>query len=407
MDNRNDLQWRPEDWEHTLGHLRKAERLLMLKTWGVGIAVAGTVVTAAALYFQPESIADVPEVADRVEAVESAQPAAASAAVTASESEVASGSVDAAVDAASASIAWAEAVEVSEAAEVLSRGLSEIPANIPATPAPATPAPVTPAPVAAAPANAAFTSAATGSNRELRQAILEADAEAEVEIENALSLLERLGPMRISHNELPLLGRQQLEGVDQVVEAKRNLLPLRLSALPVQKGLSIECPVTVGWLAQTRVELTPGLNVATAPVQWSAWHPGDVFGAPPMWRQAHSDLAIASQLTVSGMKALGPLLEVGVSAGLQHEMARRLDHGIWDPDANDWSTLLQSRVWGRVEEASPWSAVAALRLDYAVAPEWKAVVHVGRTLAPDLSQKQPAIDVSTSTPLWVQIGIQR
>ena len=73
MDNRNDLQWRPEDWEHTLGHLRKAERLLLLKTLGVGSAVVGTVATGAVLYLQPE-VAEPQLSAAAIEVVTSVEP---------------------------------------------------------------------------------------------------------------------------------------------------------------------------------------------------------------------------------------------------------------------------------------------------------------------------------------------
>ena len=71
MDNRNDLQWRPEDWQHTLGHLRRAERLLAFKTWGLGTAVVGAVATGTALYMQPEAPAEDVTVAtvEQVEAV--------------------------------------------------------------------------------------------------------------------------------------------------------------------------------------------------------------------------------------------------------------------------------------------------------------------------------------------------
>jgi hypothetical protein len=423
MDNRNDLQWRPEDWEHTLGHLRKAERLLLLKTWGVGTAVAGTVVTAAAVYFQPEPISDAPVVTNRIEAVEAVQPI----------------DVDAAANAASVSTTWAEAVEAAEAAEaeeVALLGDSEIPENATATPAPSTPALAVPvqadlvsavptpanaepkAAVPEAPRPAEYRSdsplATTMSNRELRQAILEtesatdaaADAAGDVEFEQALSLLERLAPAHLAHGEIPQFNQANKE-LSNVIVADRNVPPLRLSALPVQKGIALESPVTVGWAGGARLELTPGLSLATAPVQWTAWHPGEAFGSPSELRQVHSDLAIRSHAIVSGMKALSPVLEVGISVGVQVELTRRMDHGNWNPDANAWDEVFESDVWGRVEEANPWSAVAGLRLDYAVAPEWKIVAQAGWTMASDLARKQPAIDVSTSSPVWIQIGIQR
>lgn len=396
MDKRNDLKWRPEDWEHTLGHLRKAERLLLLKTWGIGTAVAGTVATAAVVYFQPEPISDTPEVTDRIEAVEAVQPI----------------DVDAAVDAASTSITWAEAFDAAEAEEVAPSGDSEIPKNMPATPALPNAAPKATLPEAPRPAEyrSDFSSVTTGSNRELRHAILEtdvvADAVADVEFEMAMSALERLAPAHLAHNEIPQFCQAHQE-LSNVIVADRKVPPLRLSALPVRKGVALESPVTVGWAGGARLELTPGLSLVTAPVQWTAWHPGEAFGSPSELRQVHSDLAIRSHAIVSGMKALSPVLEVGVSAGVQYELTRRMDYGTWNPDANAWDEVFESDVWGRVEEANPWSAFAGLRLDYAVAPEWKIVAQAGWTMASDLARKQPGIDVSTSSPAWIQIGIQR
>jgi hypothetical protein len=244
----------------------------------------------------------------------------------------------------------------------------------------------------------------------LRQAILETDAEADavadVELEKALSLLERLAPAHLAHSEIPQFNQANKE-LSNVIVADRKVPPLRLSTLPVLKGIALESPITVGWAGGARLELTPGLSLATAPVQWTAWHPGEAFGSPSELRQVHSDLAIRSHAIVSGMKALSPVLEVGVSAGVQYELTRRMDYGTWNPDANAWDEVFESDVWGRVEEANPWSAFAGLRLDYAVAPEWKIVAQAGWTMASDLARKQPAIDVSTSSPAWIQIGIQR
>ena len=124
-------------------------------------------------------------------------------------------------------------------------------------------------------------------------------------------------------------------------------------------------------------------------------------------RQVHSDLAIRSHAILSSMMALSPVLEVGTAVGVQYELTRRMDYGVWNADANAWSEVIESNVWGRVEEANPWSVLAGLRLDYAVAPEWKVVAQFGWTVASDLARKQPAIDVSNSSPAWIQIGIQR
>ena len=412
MDNRNDFQWRPEDWEHTLGHLRKAERLLWLKTWGVGTALVGTVVTSTVLYLQPgvEDSNTSTKVTHRIEAIETVQPDApaplaplappvpptAPAAPVAHEVKIATSTVNATADAASAVANWEEAIEAIEARDEPQRGSSEISEDIQAIPAAAIPSPIDQLQAAN---RADSPSNTTGPSRDVRQ--------VDVEIEGAMTLLERLGPSHLAHSEIPLFSHVQKEGLNNRVVADRKSPPLRLSALPVQKGIALERPITVGRIGGGRMEMTPGVSIATASVQWAAWHPGEIFGAPSEWRQVHSDLAIRSQAILSGMMALSPVLEVGVSAGVQCELTRRMEHGIWNPDANAWDEVFESNVWGRVDEANPWSAIAGLRLDYAVAPEWKVVAQVGRTMASDLARKQPAIDVSKSTPLWIQIGIQR
>lgn len=184
-------------------------------------------------------------------------------------------------------------------------------------------------------------------------------------------------------------------------------VPARLSVLPVQRGVLVESPHTVAHAGPVRIELTPGLSLVTEQAQWSAWHPAPVYGSPDVLRRVTSDFAIQSQLTLSGMMPIGHLVELGVTAGLKHELTRRMDHGVWNADANAWEEVIDSEVWGRVEEANPWSALLGLRMDYAVAPEWKVVAHIGWSAQGDLQRKQPAIEVLSPSPLWLQFGIQR
>ena len=184
-------------------------------------------------------------------------------------------------------------------------------------------------------------------------------------------------------------------------------MPARLSVLPIQRGVLVESPHTVAYAGLVRIELTPGLSLVTEQAQWSAWHPAPVYGSPDVLRRVTSDFAIQSQLTLSGMMPIGHLVELGVTVGLKYELTRRMDHGVWNADANAWNEVIDSQVWGRVEEANPWSASLGLRMDYAVAPEWKVVTHIGWSAQRDLQRKQPAIEVLSPSPLLLQIGIQR
>ena len=391
MDSRNDLQWRPEDWQHTLGHLRRAERLLALKTWGLGTAVVGTVATGTALYLQPEEPTKDVTVAT-VEQVE----APANAASTAEEIKV---------------ITWDEVLSPQgeqdadgfepislEASQVIG-SKSVVREEIEAEPN------------TFRPEEGRLDRVEEPQSQNLRQVERRfTQAQTAPQEETAppadLRLLKLRNGLLFSETLAAAFLSQPRTGAVSITPTALHV-PARLSVLPVQRGVLVESPHTVAHVGSVRMELTPGLSLVTEDVQWSAWHPAPVYGSPDVLRRVTSDFAIQSQLTLSGMIPFGHLVELGVTAGLRHELTRRMDHGVWNADANAWDEVFDSEVWGRVEEANPWSALLGLRMDYAVAPEWKVVAQMGWIAQRDLQRKQPAIEVLSPSPLWLQIGIQR
>lgn len=391
MDNRNDLQWRPEDWQHTLGRLSRAERLLALKTWGLGTAVVGTVAIGTALYLQPEEPTE-DATAATVEQVE----APATAANTAEEIKA---------------LTWEEALSLHEEqdadgfeptsleASLVSGSKSSVRENVEAETNTFRPEEgrldraEEPQSQNLSQVERRFTQAQTAPQEEAAPPV---DLRL-LKLRNGLLLSESL--------DAAFLG-QPRTGAGSITSTTLHV-PARLSVLPVQRGVLVESPHTVAHVGSVRMELTPGLSLVTEDVQWSAWHPAPVYGSPDVLRRVTSDFAIQSQLTLSGMMPIGHLVELGVTAGLMHGLTRRMDHGVWNADANAWDEVFDSEVWGRVEEANPWSALLGLRMDYAVAPEWKVVAQMGWIAQRDLQRKQPAIEVSSSSPLLLQIGIQR
>ena len=407
MDNWNDLQWRPEDWQHTLGHLRRAERLLALKTWGLGTAVVGTVATGTALYLQPEEPTEGPAVAT-VEQVESPVHAAG----TIEEME---------------SLTWDEALssqggqgtEGFEAASVEAPLISgstspmgKVSEDEPSTVQSDEGLPVRAEESQPQGADQAVRTFAQAQAQAQAQAHVQAAANANVPLQEEavppanLRLLKSRDGLLLSESPDAVFSGQPRTGTVSLPPRALHV-PARLSVLPVQRGVLVESPHTVAHAGPVRIELTPGLALVTEEAQWSAWHPAPVYGNPDVLRRVTSDLAIQSQLALSAMVPLGHLIELGVTAGLKYELTRRLDHGVWNPDANAWDEVYELETWGRVEEASPWSALFGLRLDYAVAPEWKVVTQVGWNIQDDLQHKQPDIEVSPRSAFWLQIGIQR
>ena len=411
MDNRNDLQWRPEDWEHTLGHLRKAERLLLLKTLGVGSAVVGTVATGAVLYLQPE-VAEPKPIAEATEVVASV--------------EASRGSVQS-----PETIAWDEAKALGPTPSNDSGVLDET-NDVDRTEVIET---------AGAMESEAITEAFEAEpNSESMDRVeeveftqlpmndrLEADhpeslelafdvgrrmessnpdeVSMEVTLEN-LRYLRQIDPFEATSETPSLVSAPFQNELGVPVEASFTL-PMRFSLLPLTSGAALEMPTTLGYLAGMRLEFAPGLSAAAAEQHWLAWHPSAVFGAPDVLRRVNSDFAVNAHLFATMLKPVGHLLEVGVTAGLQREITRRMDNGVWDADADAWEDLEEANVWGLVEEANPWSGRAGLRLDYAVAPEWKVVAQAGVSFQRDFLRKQAPIEASTPSPLWIQIGIQR
>jgi len=390
MDNRNDLQWRPEDWQHTLGHLRRAERLLAFKTWGLGTAVVGIVATGTALYLQTDEPTEAPDVAtvDQVEAPANAVSAAdESKALTWDEALSPEGGQDADGFEPSSLEASLVSGSTSPIGEHMADeyGAVRLEESRP---------------------DGADESPSQGlgqAEREITQA--QTASQAAVPPADLRLLKLRNGILSSESLAAALLGQPRTGAVSLTPTALH--VPARLSALPIQRGVLVESPHTVAHAGPVRIELTPGLALVTEEAQWSAWHPAPVYGNPDVLRRVTSDLAIQSQLALSAMVPLGHLIELGVTTGLKYELTRRLDHGVWNPDANAWDEVYELETWGRVEEASPWSALFGLRLDYAVAPEWKVVTQVGWNTQDDLQHKQPAIEVSPRSALWLQIGIQR
>lgn len=390
MDNRNDLQWRPEDWQHTLGHLRRAERLLALKTWGLGTVVVGSVATGTALYLQPEEPTEDADVAivEQVEA--SVNP-----------------------------ISTADEIKVLTLDEALSpEGGQDAdgfdPSSLEASPVSSSTSPIGEHMADGYGAIRLEESRQDGADEspsqglgQVERTITQAQTVSQAAVPPSdLRLLKlRNGILSSGSLAAALLG-QPRTGAASIIPTALHV-PARLSVLPVQRGVLVESPHTVAHAGPVRIELTPGLSLVTEQAQWSAWHPAPVYGSPDVLRRVTSDFAIQSQLTLSGMMPIGHLVELGVTAGLKHELTRRMDHGVWNADANAWEEVIDSEVWGRVEEANPWSALLGLRMDYAVAPEWKVVAHIGWSAQGDLQRKQPAIEVLSPSPLWLQFGIQR
>ena len=412
MDNRNDLQWRPEDWEHTLGHLRKAERLLLLKTLGVGSAVVGTVATGAVLYMQPE-VAEPKPIAEAIEVVTSVEPSKGSVqspetiawdeanALGSSPSED-SGVFDEINDAdrtevietagAMKSEAITEAFEAESTSESMGR-MEEVES---------TQLPMNERLEADHPASLDL---AFDAGRRMESSNPE-EVSIDVAFKN-LRYLRQIDPFEATPDLTPSLVSAPFQNELGVPVEASFTLPMRFSLLPLTSGAALEMPTTMGYLAGMRLELAPGLSAAAAEQHWSAWHPSAVFGAPDVLRRVNSDFAVNAHLFATMLKPVGHLLEVGVTAGLQREITRRLDNGVWDADADAWEDLEEANVWGLVEEANPWSGRAGLRLDYAVAPEWKVVAQAGVSFQRDFLRKQAPIEASTPSPLWIQIGIQR
>lgn len=390
MDNRNDLQWRPEDWQHTLGHLRRAERLLALKTWGLGTAVVGTIATGTALYLQPEEPNEDATVAT-VEQVE----APANAVSAADEIKA---------------LAWDEALSPQGEQEADGFEPSSLEASLVSGSTSPIGEDMVGEPSAVGPDEGRPDGAEDSPSQGIgpvERAIAQAQTVSQAAVPRSdLRLLKlRNGILSTESLAATLLG-QPRTGAASIIPTVL-CVPARLSILPVQRGVLVESPHTVAHAGPVRIELTPGLSLVTEQAQWSAWHPAPVYGSPDVLRRVTSDFAIQSQLTLSGMMPIGHLVELGVTAGLKHELTRRMDHGVWNADANAWDEVIDSEVWGRVEEANPWSALLGLRMDYAVAPEWKVVAHLGWSAQRDLQRKQPAIEVLSPSPLWLQIGIQR
>lgn len=222
-----------------------------------------------------------------------------------------------------------------------------------------------------------------------------------------LRYLRQIDPFEATPDLTPSLVSAPFQNELGVPVEASFTLPMRFSLLPLTSGAALEMPTTMGYLAGMRLELAPGLSAAAAEQHWSAWHPSAVFGAPDVLRRVNSDFAVNAHLFATMLKPVGHLLEVGVTAGLQREITRRMDNGVWDADADAWEDLEEANVWGLVEEANPWSGRAGLRLDYAVAPEWKVVAQAGVSFQRDFLRKQAPIEASTPSPLWIQIGIQR
>ena len=391
MDNRNDLQWRPEDWQHTLGHLRRAERLLALKTWGLGTVVVGSVATGTALYLQPEE----PTEDAAVETVEQFE-APANAVGAADEIKA---------------LTWDEALSPQGEQEADGFEPSSLEASLVSDSTSPIGEDMVGEPTAVGPDEGRPDGAEDSPSQgigQVKRTIAQAQTASREEAAPTADLrLLKLRNGILSGESLAatLLG-QPRTGAASIISTALHV-PARLSVLPVQRGVLVESPHTVAHAGPVRIEFTPGLSLVTEQAQWSAWHPAPVYGSPDVLRRVTSDFAIQSQLTLSGMMPIGHLVELGVTAGLKHELTRRMDHGIWNADANAWDEVIDSEVWGRVEEANPWSALLGLRMDYAVAPEWKVVAHIGWSAQGDLQRKQPAIEVLSARPLWLQIGIQR
>lgn len=390
MDNRNDLQWRPEDWQHTLGHLRRAERLLALKTWGLGTVVVGSVATGTALYLQPEEPTEDADVAT-VEQVE----APANAVSAADEIKA---------------LTWDQAL--SPQGEQEADGFE--PSSLEASPVSSSTSPIGEHMADGYGAVRLEESRQDGADEspsqglgQVERTITQAQTASQAAVPPSdLRLLKLRNGILSSESLAAALLGQPRTGAASIIPTALHV-PARLSVLPVQRGVLVESPHTVAHAGPVRIELTPGLSLVTEQAQWSAWHPAPVYGSPDVLRRVTSDFAIQSQLTLSGMMPIGHLVELGVTAGLKHELTRRMDHGVWNADANAWDEVIDPEVWGRVEEANPWSALLGLRMDYAVAPEWKVVAHIGWSAQGDLQRKQPAIEVLSPSPLWLQIGIQR
>lgn len=421
MDNQNDLQWRPEDWQHTLGHLRRAEKLLLLKTWGVGAAVIGTAASGIAVYLNGDGPAQDAVVAEVNVADPSANLVAASATSSAADGNALATEVSTASE---GLITWEAALnpEGSEAQlaapgperlEWEERGERDLASSSETEGQRAVKPKSSPAQVLAAEQvtpivarRGADVLDASTSVRESLQAPAAMEA-AEVSRESAIAVLALRHAELFSNLPIPEALHATAQSSPLSDSRERTLPSLRISALFGDEALALEIPKTIANTGPVRWEVAPGLSWSTQDKVWSAVHPAETFGGPAALKRVASSGALQTHVAFAAMHALNYQWAIGLSGAIQYEWARRMDVGTWNADAGDWFTLESEALWGRVEEANPLQLRLGGRIDWSVAPEWKIVAQGGWATLQDKGLDAMGIEVEGQSPLWIQIGIQR
>jgi hypothetical protein len=391
MDNRNDLNWRPEDWQHTLGQLRRAEHWVFLKTWGAGIAVVGTIATGAAFWLnQAPPIPPVETTRNEVQLSEARIGEASNHAVfIAEDSEVITleeslgfGEGEQSISNESTpSLASNEAERefASEGVVPKDRVLLDTPDGF---------------------EQATEINGSTTEDVEL--VLLTTTVREHQRVRPLPSILGALSDIREKGNLMPM---NRLEST--TILPNRSMIPLRISYEMVSQTVLLEIPREITHVGSVRLEGVIGLGLTSEEVAWSAWHPGTTMGASDELKRVHTQRGLLTQGTLGVMYPIGHRLAAGITATLQYDLARRLDVGTWNADAFEWASLESSGEWGLVTEYNPVKWHAGLRIDWSVAPEWLLLGQFGPVEHSSAQMESVGISSEGFSPWWFKIGIQR